>query len=77
MFRDINPKMRKAMDQSLALLRDAAKESIKHYGDRYPNNSAIAFVKSDVNNFERELRQCIENEVFSPWQNEWFQEGDK
>jgi hypothetical protein len=36
MHRYVNPKMRKAMDESLALLRDAARDSIKYYENRYP-----------------------------------------
>lgn len=76
MHRYVNPKMRKAMDESLALLRDAARDSIKYYENRYPNNSPLGLIKGDVNSFERELRQCIEDHVFMPWQNQWF-EGNK
>ena len=75
MHRYVNPKMRKAMDESLALLRDAAKDSIKYYEDRYPNNSPLGLIKGDVNSFERELRQCIEDHVFMPFQNQWFEEN--
>ena len=74
MHRNVYPKMRKAMDQSLVLLRDAARESLKYYGNHYPNNSEIGLMKGDINSFERELRQCIEDYVISPFQNEWFEE---
>ena len=76
MHRYVNPKMRKAMDESLALLRDAARESLKYYANHYPNNSEIGLMKGDMNSFERELRQCIEDYVIMPWQNEWFEENN-
>jgi len=75
MHRYVNPKMRKAMDESLALLRDAARDSIKYYENRYPNNSPLGLIKGDVNSFERELRQCIEDHVFMLFQNQWFEEN--
>ena len=74
MHRSVHPKMREAMDQSLALLRDAAEESIWHYERQHPNNSPLELVKGDVRSFERELRQCIEDHVFMPFQNGWFDE---
>ena len=78
MHRNVYPNTRKAMDQCLILLRDAARESLKYYANYYPNNSEIGLMKGDMNSFERELRQCIEDYVIMPWQaeliNEWSEE---
>ena len=75
MHRNVYPNTRKAMDQCLILLRDAARESLKYYANYYPNNSEIGLMKGDMNSFERELRQCIEDHVFMPFQNQWFEEN--
>jgi hypothetical protein len=74
MHRNVYPNTRKAMDQSLALLCDAAKDSLKYYATHYPNNSEVALMKGDMNSFERELRRCIDNHVIMMWRNEWFEE---